>query len=108
VPKLDRFFEVTGSDLTREQSMQRCTAKFHRAELCLFIREGKVELLRANRALSRAYFISVNWADGTVLFLPARKALECGSVGWYEPGGRERYYAVPWREWLKPGRVRVR
>ncbi|MEN3037395.1 MAG: nuclease [Candidatus Methanosuratincola petrocarbonis] len=107
VPKLNLWFEVTSSNLTSEESLRRC-ARHGLPAPHIFVREGKVEALRANRALSRAYFVSVNWADGSVLFLPARKALECGSVGWYEQGGREQYYAVPWREWLKPGRVRVR
>lgn len=107
VPKLNMWFEVTSSNLTSEESLRRC-ARHGLPAPHIFVREGKVEALRANRALSRAYFVSVNWADGSVLFLPARKALECGSVGWYEQGGREQYYAVPWREWLKPGRVRVR
>lgn len=102
-PALRMWFEVTGSDLTREQSMQRCTAKFHRQEPCLFVREGKVEAARLNRVASRLWFVSVNEMDGSVLFLHCAKAVKYPPVEGYESGG-ERYYMVPWAEWMRPYR----
>jgi hypothetical protein len=102
-PALGIWFEVTGSDLTREQSMQRCTAKFHRVEPCLFIREGKVEAARLNRVASKLCFISVNEMDGSILFLPCAKVVKYPLVEGYEKGG-ERYYMVPWAHWMRPYR----
>ncbi|MBC7113216.1 MAG: hypothetical protein H5T34_04250 [Candidatus Methanomethyliales bacterium] len=101
VPKLNMWFEVTSSDLTKEESLHRCSK--HGLTLPhIFVREGKVEAAKISRALSRTVFVSVNWADGSVLFLPALEVKKYRLVDWYEPGGRERYYAVPWYEWWKP------
>lgn len=104
VPKLDTWFEVTSSNLTREDSLRRCS-RHGLSQPHIFVREGKVESARLNRVLSRTFFVSVNWADGSVLMIPARAVRRYGLVDWYEPGGRERYYAVPWRDWWTPHRL---
>ncbi|MEM2001489.1 MAG: nuclease [Candidatus Methanomethylicaceae archaeon] len=105
VPKLDLWFEVTSSNLTRAQSLCRCL-KHGLDKPHIFVREGKLESLKLNRALSRTYFVSVNWADGSVLFLPAVLVKKYDLVDWYEYGGRERYYAVPWKDWWAPSGLR--
>lgn len=102
VPRLGLWFEVTSSSLTSEESRRRCS-RHGLPKPHIFVREGKVEAAKLNRAFSRTVFVSVNWADGSVLFLPARDAVAHRLVDWYEPGGSERYYAVPWHMWMKPG-----
>lgn len=101
VKKYNIWFEVTSSDLTKQESMQRCM-RHGLPGPHLFIREGKIEFLKMNRILSRTFFISVNWSDGSVLFFPAKLVKNYNLVNWYEYGGREYYYAIPWREWLTP------
>ncbi len=102
MPALRLWFEVTGSSLTK-QSLRRCTAKFHRQEPCLFVREGKVEAARLNRVASKLWFVSVNEMDGSVLFMPCSKVVNYPLVEGYESGGG-RYYMVPWAEWMRPYR----
>jgi len=103
VPSLKLWFEVTGSDLTMAQSLQRCMSKFHQAEPCLFIREGKVMEAKLNRIVSRLVFISVNEMDGSVLFMPCAKVVNYPLVDGYEKGG-EPYYMIPWKDWQRPYR----
>lgn len=106
IPKLDLWFEVTSSNLTRAQSLCRCL-KHGLGKPHIFVREGKVGKVASCERLESTFFVSVNWADGSVLFLPACKVKKYGLVDWYEYGGRERYYAVPWDAWWTPARVSV-
>ena len=104
VPALRTWFEVTGSDRSQAQSLSICMSKWHLAEPCLFIREGKVFDARQNRIMSHLIFVSVNEADGSVLFMPCAKVVKYSLVEGYEQGG-ERYYMIPWRDWLRPYRL---
>lgn len=102
VPSLKLWVEVTGSDCTRAQSMSRCIRHFRTAEPCLFVREGKVAEAKVNHIVSHLAFMSVNEMDGSVLFMPCSKVVNYPLVSGYEPGG-ERYYMIPWRDWMRPG-----
>jgi hypothetical protein len=104
VPALKAWFEVTGSDKTQAQSLSICMTKWGFAEPSLFIREGKVFDAKLNRIMSHLIFISVNEADGSVLFIPCAKVTNYRTVPDYEKGG-EPYYMIPWRDWLRPYRL---
>lgn len=101
IPDLKLWFEVTGSDKSQAQSLSICMTKWHNAEPCLFIREGKVYDAKQNRILTRLVFVSVNEADGSILFMPCAKVPKYSLVEGYEVGG-EPYYMIPWRDWLRP------
>jgi hypothetical protein len=103
-PDLKMWFEITGSDRSQAQSLSICMTKWHLAEPCLFVREGKVFDARQNRIMSHLIFVSVNEADGSVLFMPCVKVVKYALVEGYEQGG-ERYFMIPWRDWLRPYRL---
>jgi RecJ-like exonuclease len=101
IPVLKLWVEVTGSDKSQAQSLSICMTKWNTPEPCLFIREGKVEDAKLNRIMSHLIFMSVNEADGSVLFMPCARVVKYPLVEGYEQGG-ERYYMVPWHDWLRP------
>jgi hypothetical protein len=74
----------------------------------LFIRHGKYVQAREQRRLLRTVFASVNPADGSILYIPAKKLERYPLVEGYEEGG-EPYFAVPWNatHWWKPAELRA-
>lgn len=112
IPLFRLFVEVTSSDLSLFASYSRCralkTEDGRPLPPCphLFIRWGKVRSAKEQRRLSRTIFASVNFVDGSITYFPANKADEYPLVYGYEPEGDEPYYAIPWSEWWKPGKLR--
>ena len=111
VPRLDRFFEVTGSDRTMQYSVYRVTSGCITPRLPpvphIFIREGKVEAFKAQGIARKVLFVHVAEAEGDIRFVPLPDLLRRGElVDGYEAIGRDRYYAVPWVPSKKPYQLR--
>jgi len=114
IPSLNLFVEVTHSKLSMFESYSRCSRL--RTEdgrplppvPHLFIRHGKYLEAREQRRLLRTVFASVNPADGSILYIPAKKLERYPLVEGYEEGG-EPYFAVPWNatHWWKPAELRA-
>ncbi len=112
VPKLDRFFEVTGSDRTMAWSVHRImTDRRMTPQLPamphIFIREGKVEAFKEQGIARKVLFVHVAEAEGDIRFVPLPELFKRAElVDGYEAAGSDRYYALPWVPAKKPYQLR--
>lgn len=112
VPKLDRFFEVTGSDRTMAYSARRIMADRSITPQLppiphIFIRKGKVDAFREQGIARKVLFVHIAEAEGDIRFIPLNELFKRAElVDGYEVGGYDQYYALPWVPSKKPYQLR--